>query len=108
VPGDPVYRRALAAASILATAFCVADAIFGVYIGLAHLAPFFVLLAPLLLGRYPGERQLAVALVARRLPRPVRSASKPRRIGRVAVPRGSALIAHALATRPPPGLAPTR
>jgi hypothetical protein len=106
VSGVRLQRRALAAAGLLATALCVADAVFGVCVGLAHLAPFFVVLAPLLLGRYPGERRLAAALVARSLPRPVRSAPVPAPRGRrVAVPRGGALIAHALATRPPPGLA---
>jgi hypothetical protein len=70
VPGDRLQRRALAAASLLATVLCVADAMFGVCVGLAHLAPFFVVLAPLVLGRYPGERRLAAALVARPSPAP--------------------------------------
>jgi hypothetical protein len=107
VSGDRLQRRALAAASLLATALCVADAAFGVCVGLAHLAPFFVVLAPLLLGRYPGERRLAAALVVRWLPRPARSAPAPS-APRVAVARGGALIARSLATRPPPGLALSR
>jgi len=84
--------------------------VLGVLHGLAHLAPFFVVLAALVLGRYPGERRLAAALVARRLPRPARTAPAPTaaRAPRVCVARGSALIARSLATRPPPGLALTR
>jgi hypothetical protein len=91
VPGDHVH---------LLLALCV---------GLAHLAPFFVLLVPLALGRYPGERRLvAAAARARSLPRPARSTQAPRRALRVAVARGGDLIARALATRPPPGLALSR
>jgi len=109
VRGDRLDRRALAAAALLAATLGVADAAFGVCVGLAHLAPFFVALAPLLLGRYPGERRLAAALVKRRrLPRPARSAPAPARAPHVVVARGGALIARSLATRPPPGLALTR
>jgi len=75
--------------------------------GLLFLAPALALALAMLVRRYPGERQI-VALAARRrraAPRPaptrvlvVTAARGPSAL----VPRGSALLACALATRPPP------
>jgi hypothetical protein len=68
--------------------------------------PLLVLLAFLLLGRFPGEQ--AIARLSRRLstaaPRPGRRAANRRRLGgRVpAAPRGGLLIGCGLARRPPP------
>jgi hypothetical protein len=72
----------------------------GLDTGLLFLAPAFVLLLPLLAGRYPGERALVplhppvrrAVPVALRLPRPrVRL-----------VPRGGLLVGCSLAGRAPP------
>jgi hypothetical protein len=72
----------------------------GLDTGLLFLAPAFVLLLPLLAGRYPGERALAplrppvrrTAPLALTLPRP-----------RLAlVPRGGLLVGCSLAGRAPP------
>lgn len=69
-------------------------------------APPVVLLAPLLAGRYLGERQIE-RLAASRVPRAHRAA-RPRRTSiaprapRVLLPRGGRLLATSLAVRPPP------
>ena len=72
----------------------------GLDTGLLFLTPAFVLLLPLLAGRYPGERRLAprhapvrrAVVLALDLPRP------PMRL----VPRGGLLLGCALAGRGPP------
>ena len=73
---------------------------------LIALAPLFVLLAALLLGRYPGCDaivRLAERLSARR-PRAIRAQPRPR-APRFHAPSGGLLIAFGFATRPPPLLA---
>jgi hypothetical protein len=70
---------------------------------LFYLLPALLLLGALLLGRYLGERLLLAA--ARRPRRPVRAARTALRRGRprlASLPRGSALLAAALAGRAPP------
>jgi hypothetical protein len=74
--------------------------------GLLYLAPLLVLVALLLVRRYPGERQI-LWLAARRRPRmrPLARRLAPRRrpltLARVA---GGAVIAFELAGRAPPSL----
>jgi hypothetical protein len=71
-------------------------------VGLLHLAPALLLLFPLLCGRYVGRR----ALAGPRRATPRHATSLPQtaraRPARRLLPRGSALIAAALAVRPPP------
>ena len=76
--------------------------------GLLFLAPALALALVMLARRYPGERRI-VALGARcrrsapRRPAVMRVLSAPSgRAPWALVPRGSALLACALATRPPP------
>jgi hypothetical protein len=72
----------------------------GLDTGLLFLAPAFVLLLPLLAGRYPGERALAPRLAPAR--RAVAFAlSLPRPRARL-VPRGGLLVGCSLAGRAPP------
>ena len=72
----------------------------GLETGLLFLAPAFVLLVPLLAGRYPGESALAPLL---RRPRRaiVRVLHVARRQVRL-VPRGGLLVGCSLAGRAPP------
>jgi hypothetical protein len=72
----------------------------GLDTGLLFLAPAFVLVLPLLAGRYPGERALAPRLAPAR--RAVAFAlSLPRPRARL-VPRGGLLVGCSLAGRAPP------
>ena len=72
---------------------------------LLYLAPAILLVIPLLVRRYPGERVLiALRRVERvRWPRPRASVPTHRRVVLVAV-RGGRLIGCSLAVRPPPAL----
>jgi hypothetical protein len=74
-------------------------------IALLYMVPSLLLVALLLLRRYPGEHRLVAAAEARR-PRTARrtllAATNTR--PRARVPRGGLLIASALAVRPPPRL----
>ena len=71
------------------------------------LAPALVLLAPLLLGRYPGEELLERARrpAPGRRPRPA-STAMPRRCERIP-PRGGRLVSSSIAGRGPPAAATT-
>jgi hypothetical protein len=72
--------------------------------GLLFMAPALLFALALLTRRFPGERQLN-ALVARRRQRPRRAPARVIAAARAPwalVPRGSGLLAGALATRPPP------
>jgi hypothetical protein len=72
----------------------------GLDTGLLFLAPAFVLLLPLLAGRYPGERVLAPFVrPIRRAVAVLRRISHPR--ARM-VPRGGLLVGCSLAGRAPP------
>jgi hypothetical protein len=78
----------------------------GLDTGALLLAPAVVLLAPLIAGRYPGERRLR-HLVARRAARGAAgrravSVPLPRRRPRSVGPRGARVLAAALAERGPP------
>jgi hypothetical protein len=72
----------------------------GLDTGLLFLAPAFVLLLPLLAGRYPGERALAPLRppVRRAFPAAIRL-PRPRL---ALVPRGGLLVGCSLAGRAPP------
>jgi hypothetical protein len=92
--------RATAGVVVLAALWLIGLHAGGLDTGLLFLAPAFVLLLPLLAGRYVGERALAP------LVRPVRRAlaaalrlSRPR--ARL-VPRGGLLVGCSLAGRAPP------
>ena len=100
-----LVRRPLALSvfALLVAAWIVVSVTTGVDAGLPHLAPAVALGAPLLLGRYVGERRLA-ALASRS-----RATSRVRG-GRIPMPRshvrlmrrGGRLVASSLAKRPPP------
>jgi uncharacterized protein YcnI len=69
---------------------------------LLYIVPALLLLLPLALGRYPGER-LRLALVRpRRLARPASLAPPPRPASLIPLPRGGALLASSRAGRAPP------
>jgi hypothetical protein len=72
-----------------------------VRMALAYISPFLVLLGFLLADRYPGERLI---VRPRRPARPRRAhTARPPAVGFAAlVPRGSGLLAFALAGRAPP------
>lgn len=74
---------------------------------LLFLAPWLLVLAPLLAGRYLGERSLLrLARGARSRPRRPRVTRPARRRPAICVlPRGGCLIGSSLAVRPPPALA---
>jgi hypothetical protein len=107
----PVARRlvaqrlgALGALGVLAAGLLLV----GSTTPLLFLAPWLVVLAPLLAGRYLGERSLH--RLAGRLARPQtprRRVATAIRHGRTAqlLPRGGRLLACSLAVRPPPVLA---
>jgi len=73
--------------------------------GLLFMAPALAFALLLFARRFPGERQLNMLAARRRRRRP----RAPARVLAAArapwalLPRGSALLARALATRPPPG-----
>ncbi len=73
---------------------------------LIALAPLFVLLAALLLGRYPGCDaivRLSDRLSARLRRRAARPAPRPA-VPHCHAPSGGLLLAFGVATRPPPSL----
>jgi hypothetical protein len=76
-------------------------------IGLVFIGPAVVLVLALLLRWFPGERRLR-AIAQRRRRRNSRAPSLIAVVSRptsTLLPRGSALLASALASRPPPRLA---
>jgi hypothetical protein len=96
-------RRLLGALAALAAAFMLCDSALHLCDGTMHLLPFFLLLAPLLLGRYVGEdflaRMRSVVRSRRRRTTPPRVARRPAVDERVV--RG-VLLGLGLASRPPP------
>ncbi|MEA2267460.1 MAG: hypothetical protein QOD55_1027 [Solirubrobacteraceae bacterium] len=92
--------RTVVGVAVMAALWLAGLQVGGLETGLLFLAPAFVLLLPLLAGRYPGERALAPLLGrarrcvanALRLPRP-----RPR-----IAPRGGLLVGCSLAGRAPP------
>jgi hypothetical protein len=97
-------RHRLVALALAASAWLLGLELLGVEEAVAYLAPTLVLLVPLLLGRYPGERAMAAALgrgPSRAKRRPA-TMHRPRTRFRSRVPRGGALLAARLAGRAPP------
>jgi hypothetical protein len=103
----PARRRVvLVTFTLLVAAWMVLAALSGVETGLLYLTPALALCAPLVLGRYVGEEQLA-ELAGRSAPRASRRPSRvpvPRSRVRV-MRRGGRLVASSLAKRPPPAVA---
>jgi hypothetical protein len=92
--------RAVAGVVVLAALWLIGLHVGGLDTGLLFLAPAFVLLLPLLAGRYVGER--ALAPLRRRVRRAVAAALElPRPRARL-VPRGGLLVGCSLAGRAPP------
>jgi len=74
--------------------------------GLLFMAPALAFAFVLLARRFPGERRLNVLAARHRLRRRPRAPARVLAAARAPwalLPRGSALLARALATRPPPG-----
>jgi hypothetical protein len=98
-------RRLLLLLAALASLAVLVAGLFGHEALIAHAAPLFVVLIPLLAGRYLGEERIACA--AKRL-RPPRRRPSPLALplawlrGVAFLPRGGRLLACALAVRPPP------
>jgi hypothetical protein len=92
--------RATVGAAIMAALWLAGLHVGGLDTGLLFLAPAFVLLLPLLAGRYPGERALVPRAVPLRRAAPFRLAL-PRPRLRLA-PRGGLLVGCSLAGRAPP------
>jgi hypothetical protein len=94
----PCLAAAVAAAAVVATC--------GSVTGLVSIVPVFLLLTPLLLRSYPGERQIARLRAARsraaRCARPVDDAAP----ATTCAPRltGRTVLGRRLAVRPPPAL----
>jgi hypothetical protein len=104
-------RRVLWASAALAVGLALLAAVAGHEEVVAYAAPFLGVVLPLLAGRYVGEDQ--IARIAARVERRRRSHSRPaaqlavrRRHARVLAPRGTRLLARALAERAPPALLP--
>ncbi|HEX3875064.1 MAG TPA: hypothetical protein VHW26_13005 [Solirubrobacteraceae bacterium] len=104
----PVARRPVArrlAAVCLVGGLAAGLVIAGSTTPLLFLGPWLLVLAPLVAGRYVGERSL-LRLVrhVRRRPAPRRSQASrsPRRPAIRRLPRGGRLLACSLAVRPPP------
>jgi hypothetical protein len=97
-------RRSLAFAA-LTLVWLLGLEVLGVEAAFAYLAPAFLILLPLLGGRYPGDEALARAAArrARARRRTGAIAAPPRRRPRRALlPRGGRLVGAALAGRAPP------
>jgi hypothetical protein len=98
--------------SLLVTAaWLLALAVLAPHQVLLFFAPALLLALPLALGRYPGEKLLGELRdhVAGRdsRKRALARVPMPRRRPVVSIPRGGALLAAGLATRPPPAPALT-
>jgi hypothetical protein len=92
--------RATAGVAVLAALWLIGLHVGGLDTGLLFLAPAFVLLLPLLAGRYVGERALAPHVRAVR--RVVVAAFRTSRPRARLVPRGGLLVGCSLAGRAPP------
>jgi hypothetical protein len=102
-------RPARSRAPVFAAAILLLTAIVALRLGgfsgsaVLYLLPALLLLAPLVLGRYPGERLLRAVIDRPRCRRAPGKPPRPRHIALLAsVPRGGALLASALAGRAPP------
>jgi hypothetical protein len=99
-PGRRHAARVVIGVAVMAALWLVGLQVGGLETGLLFLAPAFVLLLPLLAGRYVGER----ALAPRRPPvcRAVAAARMLPRRRALLVPRGGLLVGCSLAGRAPP------
>jgi hypothetical protein len=93
--------RATIGVAVMAALWLAGPEVGGLETGLLFLAPAFVVLLPLLAGRYPGERVLLVAFERAGRPARPRPLSLPRPPARL-VPRGGLLVGCSLAGRAPP------
>ena len=97
-------RRLIAGVLALAVlAWAIADTRTGGSTGQLSLAPELLLCAPLVMGRYVGEKRLAVLTASRprRASRRLLQPLAPNSHVRV-MQRGGRLVASAMAKRPPP------
>jgi hypothetical protein len=94
-------RRTVSALLVLGAIWVIGIAAVDDVTAVLFLAPAFILLLPLLAGRYPGETLIAGALRRAPAPRPRRVAPRLRPPARCA-PSGGLLVAFALAGRGPP------
>ena len=96
------FLRAAGGVLVLGAVWVAGLHVGGLDTGILFLAPAFVLLLPLLAGRYPGETLIADAL--RRHARPLRPRRfvLPLRPPARCAPSGGLLVAFALAGRGPP------
>jgi hypothetical protein len=94
--------RATLGVVVLAALWLIGLHVGGLETGLLFLAPAFVLLLPLLAGRYVGERALTPLRSAVRRPLAARL-DLPRPRVRL-VPRGGLLVGCSLAGRAPPAM----
>ena len=95
---------------IVTVLWSLAIAALGAHQVLLFMVPALLLALPLALGRYLGEESLGRLRERIAAPRPRRvpaSGRAPRPHAALALPRGGALIAFGLATRPPPAPALT-
>jgi hypothetical protein len=104
-------RRVLWASAALAVGLALLAAVTGHEDVVAYAAPLLGVVLPLLAGRYIGEDKIArIAAHVQRRRRPryravTRIASRRRHV-RVLAPRGTRLLARALAERAPPSPLP--
>jgi hypothetical protein len=99
----PRRRLVLLSFMLLVAAWTVFEVLSGAETGLTYLAPALLLCAPLIVGRYVGEDQLA-ELAGRSPAWPSRRhvrVPEPRSHMRL-MQRGGRLVASSLAKRPPP------
>ncbi len=94
------HLRAVLGVAVMAVLWLGGLEIGGLGTGLLFLAPAFVLLVPLLAGRYPGERRLLP--VRPRVRRAALALLAPARPRAVLAPRGGLLVGCSLAGRAPP------
>jgi hypothetical protein len=92
--------RAAIGAVVLVALWLLGLHVGGLDTGLLFLAPSFVLLLPLLAGRYVGERALAPLTPVRRAVAAALRLTRPRVRS---LPRGGLLVGCSLAGRAPPG-----
>jgi hypothetical protein len=101
-------QRLLLGAAVATSALLLLAALAGHADLLPYAAPLFLMVVPLLAGRYVGEERLErMRSGLRRAPLRAPRAEAPPAFRRAAafLPRGGRLIAHSLAERPPPALA---
>jgi hypothetical protein len=105
MPRSRAHARGPLTAVALATVLIVAGSLVGLAGALAYLLPPLLLVAALVLRRYPGERALVslMARAGRRGRGPAPRIALPSSPAPIVPPRGGRLLAFSLAVRPPPG-----